>query len=266
VSPGFTDISWAGLLWSLLLVLVAVVLSRWQQLGLESRIIIGCLRTVGQLLALGYALSWIIGAGNPWLVLAAATLQVSFACWTTGSLMQPALRGSRLIALYSLLPAYLLILGVLVVVVIQPEPYWDPRIVLPLGGMLLGNAMTAVALALNRYRDDLTSHRPLILARMALGVDWRQAVQQIKRNAASAAILPTVAALYTVGLVAIPGMMSGQIIAGLSPVAAVKYQIVVMFMLAAVVGLSVAIALTLMIKRARFEDTTAKRPGRSLPA
>jgi putative ABC transport system permease protein len=259
MQPDFTDISWVGLLWSFFLVLAAIALSRWQRLGLETRIFIGCLRTVGQLLALGYALSWIIHAGNPWLVFAAAAVQISFACWTTGSLMQPALRGSRLIALYSLLPAYMLILGVLVAIVIQPEPRWDPRIVLPLGGMLLGNAMTAVALALNRYRDDLTSHRELIMARMALGVHWRQAVGQVRRKAAAAAVVPTVAALYTVGLVVIPGMMSGQIIAGLSPVVAVKYQIVVMFMLAAVVGISVTIALGIMVRRGRFEQAAARR-------
>lgn len=259
VPQGFTDVTWTGLAWSLVLILLVLVLSRLQGLGLERNLLVGCLRTIIQLILIGYILGWIINAANPWLVLLAATGQLLTAVWTAGGLQHPPLRGARLIAFVALLPAFLLVIAVLVFLVIRPAPWWDARLVLPLGGMLLGNALAAVALALNRYRGELEAKREPVLARVALGVGWPQAVADVRRNAAHAALLPTVSALLTVGLVALPGMMSGQIIAGLDPLVAVRYQIVVMFMIAAVAAIAVTIALYAITRRARFEARDTAR-------
>jgi len=260
VQSGFTDITWTGLAWTALLVFIALALSWWQRLALEKQLLIGCLRTIVQLILIGYVLAWIIGSADWRLVLAASVLQLAAAAWTVGSLMQRPLPGARLIALVSLLPAYLLVLAVLLFLVIAHHPWWDPRLVLPIGGMLLGNSLTGVALALNRFRADLRSQRELVLARLALGTTWHTAVRELRQDAAHAAMLPTISALLTVGLVALPGMMTGQIIAGIDPVAAVKYQIAVMFMLAAVVALSAAIAITLFARRQRFDAEPPQTP------
>ena len=247
------EITWGGLAWTALLVLSAIVLSRAQGLGLEQRLLIGCIRTVVQLVAIGYVLSWIIRGQQPAWIAAAVTVQLALAAWTAGSLQSPPLRGARAIALASLAPAYLAVIAVLLLLVIRPQPWWDARIILPLGGMLMGNAMTGVALVLNRFRAEADARREVIIARLALGATWRQAVAAERRSAAQAAMLPTVSALFTVGLVSLPGMMTGQIIAGADPVGAVRYQIVVMFMLAAVVGLASTIALEFVTRRGRFE-------------
>lgn len=259
MQSGFTDITWTGLAWTALLILIALGLSWWQRLSLERLLLIGCLRTIVQLILIGYVLGWIIGSADWRLVLAASLLQLGAAAWTVGSLMQRPLPGARLIALIALLPAYLLVLAVMLFLVIAHHPWWDPRLVLPLGGMLLGNSLTGVALALNRYRADLRTQRDLVLARLALGITWHTAVWELCQDAAHAAMLPTISALLTVGLVALPGMMTGQIIAGIDPVAAVKYQIAVMFMLAAVVALSATIAITLLARRQRFDPEPRQR-------
>lgn len=259
MSAEAAQIGWAGLAWSLLLVGFTLAVSRWQHLGLEQKLLIGCVRTVIQLILMGYILGWIIDSSNLWLVLAAMGFQLAMATWTAGGLQQPPLRGARIIALYALAPAYLLVIAVLLLLVVRPDPLWNPRVVLTLGGMLLGNAMTGVALALNRYRAELNSHRDLITARISLGASWRVAVADERRAAAHAAVLPTVSSLLTVGLVSLPGMMTGQIIAGASPLQAVHYQIVVMFMLAAVVGVATSIALELITRRGRLEAPLVSR-------
>ena len=158
-----------------------------------------------------------------------------------------------------LLPAYLLVICVLIYLVILPDPRWNPRYLLPLGGMLLGNAMTGVALVLNRFRAECQSHADVVLARLALGASWRQAVNEERRSAIHAALLPTVSGLLTVGLVSLPGMMTGQIIAGASPVGAVRYQIMVMFMLSAVVAVAATIALEAITRRGKLEAARTKQ-------
>lgn len=249
----FTDITWAGLAWSLLLIAAVLGLSRWQGLGMERKVLLGCIRTIVQLIAIGFVLGWIIQSADWRLVLAASLLQLLAATWITGTLVSPPSRGSRQLALIALAPAYMAILTLLLAAIIRPQPWWDARIVLPLGGMLLGNAVTGIALAINRYNADLAAQQDLVLARLALGAPWAAAVRGVRNDAAGAAILPIVSALLTVGLVSLPGMMTGQIIAGIHPLAAVRYQIVVMFMIAAVVALATTITMWLLVRRGRFE-------------
>jgi putative ABC transport system permease protein len=258
---GIVEIGWEGLAWSLLLVAVTAAISWWQKLGLERNLCIGCLRTVLQLLLIGYILGWVIDAGNPYLVLAAITVQLAVTVWTAGSLVKPRLPGLSRVAFLALLPTYLVIMAVLILLIIQPPDWWNPRLVLTLGGMLLGNSLTGVVLAINRYRERLADQRDLVLARLSLGLAWRAAVVEQRRSAASTALTPTITSLMTVGLVAFPGMMTGQIIAGADPLVAVRYQIVVMFFITTAVALASTIALDMLTRRAKFE--TQRRSAES---
>lgn len=251
--------SWAGLSWSLVLIALVLALSLAQRLNLHAKLLIGCARTIVQLLAMGAILGWVFNARDWRIVALAVTLQLGFAAWSAGGLQERPLGCVRSITLWSLLPSYLLVQGILLALVIQPQPWWEPRVVLPVGGMLLGNALTATALALNRYRGEVRNNRELIMVRLALAATWPQAMEDEVRAAAYAAMLPSISGMMTVGLVALPGMMSGQILAGADPLVAVRYQIVVMFMIAAVVGLSVMIALKLITRRQRFEAEPTER-------
>jgi putative ABC transport system permease protein len=122
-------------------------------------------------------------------------------------------------------------------VVVRPTPWWEPQYVIPIAGMILGNSMTSAALAGDRLQADLFTRRDEIEARLALGFSGREAVQPLVRSALRAAMIPTVNGMMTVGVVQLPGMMTGQILAGASPLTAIRYQIVVVFMLAVATAL-----------------------------
>lgn len=117
-------------------------------------------------------------------------------------------------------------------VVLSVEPWYEPRYLIPLFGMIVGNAMNGAALAAERLASELESHRGEVEAYLALGATPARAAAEPVRRALIASLIPTLNGLTTVGLVQLPGMMTGQILAGLSPLLAVRYQIVVMFMLA----------------------------------
>ena len=257
VSTEIADVSWNGLVWSLLLIALVLALSLWQRLNLHGKLLIGCARVVIQLLAIGVILGWVFGAEDWRIVALAVTVQLGFAAWTSASLQERPLKGVRTITLMALLPSYLLVQGILAALVIQPQPWWEPRVVLPVGGMLLGNALTATALALNRYRGEIRDNHDLVITRISLGAPWQLAVSGEVRAAAYAALLPSISGMMTVGLVALPGMMTGQILAGAEPLVAVRYQIVVMFMITAVVAFSAMIALRLITRRQQFEEDQA---------
>lgn len=250
---GTVDISWVGLGASCLLVLVAIGVSAVQGLKLERRLVVASIRTILQLLLIGFVIGFIIEEHNPWMVIAAISIQLAIASWTSASLLERPLPGARLTALYALVPTYVIIVFVLMLLVIRHHPWWEPRILLPLGGMVLGNSLTGTVLAINRYRAALKGAREVVMARLALGVPWNLAVLEQRQEAAGAALLPTIASMLTVGVVAMPGMMTGQIIAGADALVAVKYQVVVMFMLAGAVALASSIALNLTVRRRKFE-------------
>ncbi len=236
-----------------LLLAAAIVLSWRQGLRLERRLIISGARTMVQLLGVGLIIGWIINAEQLWPVALAVAVQLSVAALSSASLIERPLRGVRLLTLAALAPTYLAIMAVLILFVIRPGPWYEPRIVLTVGGMLLGNSLTAVMLAVNRFRSGVADNREIIMARLALGASWIQAVEEQRRSAAAAAVLPIAASMMTAGLVALPGMMTGQIIAGEDPLTAVKYQVVVMFMLAAATALASMIALSGLTRRGKFE-------------
>ncbi|MFQ5672649.1 MAG: iron export ABC transporter permease subunit FetB [Nitrospinales bacterium] len=127
----------------------------------------------------------------------------------------------------------------------------EARYVIPLGGMIIGNAMKASSLTLNRLTGELEQQRPRIETLLALGANARQAAAQPVCQAVRAAMIPTIDTLKTVGLVHLPGIMTGFIIAGGSPLTAVKYQLAVMYMIAGATGITCLIV-TLLAYRQCF--------------
>ncbi|MEQ6888015.1 iron export ABC transporter permease subunit FetB [Halomonas sp. CS7] len=114
-------------------------------------------------------------------------------------------------------------------VIIGPEPWYRPQYAIPLLGMMLGNTMTGVALALDRLTDTAWQQRAVIENRLMLGQRWQEAIGDIRREAMRSGMMPMINAMAAAGVVSLPGMMTGQILAGSPPALAVKYQILVMF-------------------------------------
>ena len=123
------------------------------------------------------------------------------------------------------------------VVLLQPAPWYAPQYAIPLLGMLLGNTMTGIAVALDNLTRETLDKRLQIEARLALGQAAGEAIGDIRRDALRAGLIPIVNAMTTAGIVSLPGMMTGQILAGSPPMEAAKYQLLILFLIAAGTGL-----------------------------
>ena len=127
----------------------------------------------------------------------------------------------------------MLVTFVVTAVIVQVKPSYTPQYFIPLGGMIIGNAMNAATIALDRLFSDLRKGRAEIELAFCLGATYQEATQPILRDVIKAGMIPSINALMTVGLVSLPGMMTGQILAGSDPLTAIKYQIIVMLMIVA---------------------------------
>ena len=206
-----------------IVILVRYSLGAWNGLYATARMLI-------QLLLIGYVLTYIFNADQPYIVLAVLVVMMAVASWIA---LRPL--GRRTPSRYAIAFAAVAVSGLLTLVlvtqgVLSLDPWYDPRYAIPLSGMIFSAAMNAVSLAAERYDAEL-----------ATGAAPADAVP----TALNAALIPQVNTLFAVGLVALPGMMTGQILAGVEPLIAVRYQIVVMCMLFGVTALSGAAYLVL---------------------
>jgi putative ABC transport system permease protein len=239
-----TPVGWTGLAVSLLLVVVAAGISWWQKLGLERQILVAAARALVQLLLVGVALTLVLRPGQPiwwsWLWIAA---MLGYAA-TVARRRAPDVPHLLTLALASFAAAAVVTLGVLFGLHVFPL---TGRTLVPIGGMMIGNSMTATVLAARRLTDELRDKRDEVEARLALGQSSRQAATPYVRTALRAALTPQIETTKATGLVFLPGAMTGLILAGTAPVAAVLVQAVVMFLvLAATATTTVVIALGLI--------------------
>lgn len=142
----------------------------------------------------------------------------------------------------------LLLIGVLFII-IQPDPWYEPQYAIPLLGMLLGNSMTAIGLGLDTLTRSSVQLRAKIEAQLALGKTAKQSMQFIKQQSLHAAMIPVINMLVAAGIISLPGMMTGQILAGIEPIEAVKYQIMIMLLIVSSTGLGTLIAVELASRK-----------------
>ena len=213
-------------------------------LGIARKMLVAAARMVVQLLLVGLVLTWLFATVSPWLTLGIALIMVAFAGREIVARQDRRLTGWWGYGLGA--GCMLLAAGVVTVfgltTQLRPDPWYDPRYAIPLLGMVLGNTMTGIALGLNTLASSVRLRRPAIEARLALGDDRRQAMAPLVRQALSTALTPIVNSMAATGLVSLPGMMTGQILGGVEPVEAVKYQILVMFLIAGGTGLGAVAA------------------------
>lgn len=240
------NVSWADLALAAALVLVAIAISQWQRLGLARSFLIGAVRAVVQLVAVGYILVYIFAIERWWLVLL-ALLVMLVAATATAARRGPGRRArDQRRTLWTISGTAMLVgagftLAYVTGVVLEVQPWYDPRYLIPLFGMIIGNAMNGAALAAERLASEIETRRGEVEAYLALGASPARAAAEPVRRALTAALIPTINGLMVVGLVQLPGMMTGQILAGQSPLLAVRYQIVVAFMLAGATAVTAAI-------------------------
>jgi putative ABC transport system permease protein len=240
---------WLGVAASVLLVGIAVAASSWARLGLTRELLVAALRAFGQLLAVGALLTVLFArAGLPGALAWVAGMVVIAGVVAAGR--SPELPRARRTAWIAVGVGAATTLGVLLVLgVIEPVP----SVVVPVGGMVVGGAMTATNLTMRRMADIAAQQRPDIEARLALGLTSHEAMAPHLRRAVITALLPAIDSTKVVGLIALPGAMTGLILAGVEPIVAIRYQIVVMYMLLAAAAVSAIVAARLT-RGALFDD------------
>lgn len=239
--PGPIDVTWPDLALAAVLVLVAIAISEWQRLGLARGFAIGAVRAVVQLLVVGYVLVYLFAADRWYLVLLAILVMLLAATKTATDRQRSSRRTLFPIVGVALAAGAGLTLAYVDAVVLRPTQWYDPRYLVPLFGMIISNAMNASALAAERLSSEVEGRRAEIEAYLALGASPAVASGEAVRRSLVAALIPSVNGLAIVGLVSLPGMMTGQILAGSSPLLAVRYQLVVAFMLAGTTAMAAAV-------------------------
>jgi putative ABC transport system permease protein len=239
---------------SLALIAVATAVSFWQRAELEQDIAIAVLRSFLQLTAVGYVIQAIFDADSLWLVVALLAGMVGFGTWTAYGRAKGVPGATVPIAL-ALAAAAAVTLGlVLALGVFQATP----RYLVPVGGMVIGNSMTAVAVALNRLADEMHDGRRQVEAMLALGATSKQAARSIVTRSLRSGMIPLIDSTKTTGIVFFPGTMVGMLVAGAEPVDAVRLQVVLLWVLLGAVALAGLISVS-MGYRGFFTDAQQLR-------
>ena len=236
------------------LILFAAGVARLERVGQEGPMLRASVRMVLQLLAVGYVLHLVFSIKSPLPVILMLLVMAGFALQVMGSRSK-----QRMPCFYRVVGSSILIGcgGVtffLCALVVGYTPWYDPRYLIPLAGMIIGNSMNGASLAAERLSSEMLERREEIEMSLCLGADSRQAAQPALQAAFRAAMLPTINTMAATGIVSLPGMMTGQILSGTEPILAVRYQIVIM---CAITG-AVAITSFLILRQGyRHYFTTA---------
>lgn len=236
------DISYAGIALAASFIALAGILSIVSRLGLAKRLWIAAARTVVQLSLVGLVLEWVFAQRQWYWVLGLAASMIVNASIAAVGRTEKRFAGIFATSLVAVTLSSALTLIVVTQVVIAVDPWYEPRYLIPLLGMILGNTLTGLSLTLDRMIANLIAERDQIEGWLALGATRWQASRELVADAMRTGLIPIVNAMSVVGIVSLPGMMTGQILGGIAPAEAVKYQIVVMFMLAGSTSLGVVVA------------------------
>lgn len=238
------DLSYIDLAIVSLLVLASVGMSLLERLGLVKDIIVSCLRAFIQLTAVGFVLAALFRNVELYWVALAVLVMIAAAVQAGRSRLEVRIPGLTMDMTVAMSVVSIATLFFVVGLVIRPALWYDPQIIVPLAGMIIGNTMTATTLAANRYLAELRLQQQDVEALLALGATSEQAAANVSRESIRSALIPSIAGMMVVGIALLPGTMTGQILAGQDPNQAVRYQIVVQYMM-----LFAAVATSLVIVR-----------------
>jgi len=227
-------------------------LSSWRmRLGLAKRLAISALRTTIQLLCIGQVLRVLFAHADFLFVFAISMVMLVVAGREVVVRQHRRIRGFQgwLLGTSSMFISSFTVAFFALAIIIANDPWYTPQYAIPLLGMLLGNTMNGVSLSMDRMTETLWQQRHIVEQRLLLGQSSREAIDEIRRQAMRSGMIPIVNAMAAAGLVSLPGMMTGQILGGSSPMDAVSYQILIMFLICAGTGFGVIAAITLTSRK-----------------
>lgn len=240
MEQGVIEIPFWRLMAAYLFIIILIFIVRWRGIQREREIVIATFRMSIQLVIVGFILEYIFQAAHPLYTVGIIIIMTSFAIYTVMKRLKHTLNRQmkRLIA-YSLLVGVMFSITYFLFVVIGLSPWYKPTYVIPIGGMIIGNSMTGITLGVNTYMNEMESKRHLVEGALMLGATPKEATKQIANRAFDAAMMPTINSMVGMGIVFLPGMMTGQILGGASPLTSIEYQIAIMLGIIGAVSLSV---------------------------
>jgi putative ABC transport system permease protein len=231
-----------------LLIIATGLCSLYLKLKLEKDLLIGTIRTFLQLLLLGYVLNAVFSLRNPFIVFLLFSFMIFFAARIISGRVSEKRIPYFAPVLASMFLSYIVINLFVMTVIIQVKPWYQPVYFIPIGGMIIGNSMNAIAISINTWFNGLRKEYDRIELFLALGASPSESTRENFKEAVKSGMIPSINALMSVGIVSIPGMMTGQMLAGIDPLIAIKYQIVIMLLLVGSTALSSIFALHIVRK------------------
>ena len=234
-----------------LLVLALIGLGARLRLGLSQTLAVAAVRTTAQLLLVGLILEAVFTQARLSWIMLIILVMMTVASWEILARQKRKLKGwwGFGVSAFSLFISSFLITLLALFIVIGADPWYTPQYLIPLLGMLLGNTMNGIALGMDRLVQTAWQQRGVIEQRLMLGQTDSEAIREIARDSMRAGMIPIINAMAAAGVVSLPGMMTGQILAGSPPVEAVKYQILIMFLVTSGTGFAVITVLQLITRR-----------------
>lgn len=237
------------------LIILLAVTSLLLQLNISRQLIIAATRNVIQLLLVGYILKLIFTSNNLLFLGGIAMIMLLVAGFEINARQKYPLKhwvgfkiGTSALFLSSFAMALLTLM-----VIVAPTPWYAPQYAIPLLGMLLGNTMNGISLGMDKLNQSVYQQRLIIEQRLMLGQDYHEVIRDIRAESIRTGMIPIINSMAIAGLVSLPGMMTGQILSGTPPMEAVKYQILIFFLISAGTGFGIMLAVS-MIARRLFDD------------
>jgi len=245
------ELSVADLAIAATLVLLLALLSIRLRSNISQQLIIAAMRTAVQLTLVGLVLKVLFANASFGWVMLMALIMLLVAGREVMVRQERRFKGwlGYAVGTFSMFLSSFAVTIFALVVILGENPWYTPQYAIPLLGMLLGNTMNGIAIAMDRLTHSAWEQRAVIEARLMLGERWDQAIAEYRRQAIRSGMIPIINAMAAAGIVSLPGMMTGQILAGAAPVEAVKYQILIMFLISAGTGLGTLAAVSIGSKQ-----------------
>lgn len=249
----FIALDLTDLILALGIIALAIALSLWQKLDLEGQLFYGAGRSLLQLMVVGYILEFIFALDTSWSVMLIVLVMISIATVVTRNRIGKKIQGLFPMIWLSLVASSSFTIGYIILLIIQPPTWYEPQYLIPLVGMLLGNAMNGASVAGERLVSAIKQNYLEIETYLSLGATPKQAINNYQKDAIRAGLIPTINQMMVVGLVSLPGMFTGQVLAGGNPLDAASYQILILFAIA-MTNLTATLLITESVYRRFFNQ------------
>lgn len=243
------DLQLSQMIAAYVFVLILMLIIKLKGIPREKEILISSVRMTIQLILTGYILVYLFKAPSPLYTILILIIMEGFSVYNIIKRTKAALSSKlKQIISFSMIVGTVSCLLYFLLVVVHISPWYDPQYFIPIAGMLIGNSMTGISLGVNRLVDGIKTQKNLVEGALMLGATPKMAAKQIVNDAFDSAILPTINSMVGMGIVFLPGMMTGQILSGISPITAIEYQIAVMLGILGSVTLTVLLFVQLGYK------------------